>query len=571
MLKSRSLLLAGAALCALAAAPALAEETSDLRKAAEVDRTFTFTLTEDSIRAAMQPRLTVRDDLSPTNDPFEAIANSVDADNTWAPVAQIFLQVGNRVGTNCTGALINPRTVLTAAHCANFFSSETYGLPFEAPASFLVGFGPDTETAFFNYINTGARHSQGGLARSTDVIIHPSANLDNGALPFPWADVAMIALGEPITDVPTMAMLFSPLDELTRVVLTGYGQRGTGEFGAGFPTSPFQRLEGENMLGMIGSPADLFDGIVPDFAPTSQAGQVTQVMYMTDFDRPDRTQADLDGCDFVGFDVICDSLRSASSIDWFDGDALPNEAGTSFGDSGSPMIATELADFPIILGVLSGGYDFFGLNSGYGDISFYNPLFPFFEFISANSPYKYVSANAGDGLWTDPDHWTQDLDPNFYIFDETGALVNGLPEGPEEGVYATGPKIGTVVGTDISNFPTDSSPLLPPRNAGAVAAGASGESLAAAIYGAVHDNADDGGMGVWALGDWAQGDDADAGVTEVGRVVLGAESAAAEDAASESTTQDAPGFGNNLPQSSPLQGPGSTGFVPNNTDRKSVV
>ncbi|MGB0515209.1 MAG: hypothetical protein ACPGJE_10260, partial [Wenzhouxiangellaceae bacterium] len=32
------------------------------------------------------------------------------------------------------------------------------------------------------------------------------------------------------------------------------------------------------------------------------------------------------------------------------------------------------------------------------------------------------------------------------------------------------------------------------------------------------------------------------------------------------TPEDAPGFGNNLPVSSPLQGPGSTGFVPNNTD-----
>lgn len=563
MTSKRTMLFAGAALTALSTGIAYADEDRSAARTGNGEAVFVA-----NPDGAMTRRILVRDDVGGATTPGEALGNSFDVNDEWGSTVQIFLQNNGTGGVffNCTGSLINPRTVLTAAHCLNSSSSEAYGLPGQAPLTMLIGFGPDTEDPLFNYIFTGAGYSQGGVALSTDVIIHPSANLDNGGLPFPWADVAMIAINEPVTDVPTIGMLFSPLQELTHVIVGGYGTFGTGDLGE--LGNGFRRLIGENQLGILGSPADLGDTLFPGFAPTSDFGFETQDFYMIDFDNPNRTADQLDDCTFTPSGATCTSIDGVRAIDWFDGDALPNEAGTAPGDSGSALIADQLADFPLILGVLSGGFDFFGIGNQYSDISFYNPLFPFYEFISANSPYKYVSAVAGDGLWTDPDHWTQDLDPNFYIIDETGQIVNGLPEGPEEGVYSSDNNLGTILGVDISDYPTDDSPFLPPRSAGAGPAG--GESFDAGLGGAGSE------PGAVQIGTIGQDILAGLGAVETGREdgeEGEAEGAANSEADREftssvtgATPEDAPGFGNNLPQSSVLQGPGSTGFVPDNTD-----
>lgn len=420
---------------------------------------------------------------------------SVDVGNTQPSVVQIFSQRNSDGGVffNCTGTVINARTILTAAHCLNALSSEAYGLPETgAERTMLIGTDVDTFPRLINYLNTGNGLADGGLASSTDVIIHPSANLDNGGLPFPWADVALIAVDAPITNVPAMPLLFTPLTELTHVVQVGYGSFGTSDTGPN--NIGFLRRVGENMLGAIASPANLLDTVFDSNAPTAFSfGAATQTVYFTDFDNPDRTQEEIDGCTFFETGGIsCNSLAAVRAIDWFEDDATPNEVATAGGDSGSPLIVDELYDFPVIAGVLSGGFAFFDIPEGYGDISFYNPLYPFFQFITENTPYKYVSAVGGDGLWSDPNHWTQDLDPGFFIDDGTGTLVNGIPDGEEEGVYTQGPNLGTIIGDDAALMDSGPSPLLPP---------------------------------------------------------VGTE-----------------GFGGNLPESSVLLGPGSTGFVPNNTD-----
>lgn len=349
---------------------------------------FMVRRTLDVVPVRPTPELLVRDDVG---------VNFGDPTNSQPSVVQLFVQDNQTGGVflNCTGTLINPRTVLSAAHCFNSRSSQAYGLPEQTPFSLLVATGQNTQASVFNYIRTGARYSQGGVATSTDVVIHPTANLDNGGLPFPWADVAFVALDEPITDAGAMPLLLSPLTELTRVIQVGYGTNGTGS-GMAAPGSSFLRRVGENRLGLIGSLGDFIDRVFPDFAPSTQVlGFESQAFYWTDFDNPNRTPEQQAGCDFTGSNISCNSIDAVLAIDFFDDDALPLESGTAPGDSGSPLIVADKYAFPVIAGVLSGGFDFFGLGGVYSDVSFYNPLYPFFQFITENTPYKYVAAKAG--------------------------------------------------------------------------------------------------------------------------------------------------------------------------------
>ena len=400
----------------------------------------------------------------------------------WDGVVQIFMwnRASGLISFNCTGSMINARTVISAAHCFDDFPEQVYA---DGPGSLtpIIAFGPDTFVPLFNWINTNQQFVDdlNGLTFGVDLMMHPDGPV-NGATTFPAADVAMIALANPLYTLPTYGMLFSPIPEdvFNEGVLVnqiGYGTFHPGSDNAAGSING-RRRAGENMLGLMASQSDFFQALAGENAGSPLPSN-NQLLYWTDFDLPGRTgtcvRADLGAT--AEDSIICDDnvpgdgvrldgdtvILPGPSIDYFPGDALPNEAATAGGDSGGPLMAMNLFNNPLILGVLSGGFiDGFFHTSGqsYGEVSYYNPLFTYHQWISENNPYKYVSAMAGDGVWSDPDHWIQGLDPNYFIYNEDGKIVNGLPDGDEGGLGQRRPINGIVFDTPVADTDTGDDP-----------------------------------------------------------------------------------------------------------------
>jgi len=426
--------------------------------------------------------LVVRDDVG--------VDESVDVDNEYAGVGQMFNRVYNPgtggVGTSlCTGSLINPRTVIFAQHCTGGQLDESYG-PGEAN-HMGFGFDPtDTFTGFDTWRRNGnlANPIQSPLTgnwRSYEDLdfynVLQVQSVFNVTEAFPGGDISIATLDTPAANLPTYGMLFSPLSGPTHGVVNGYGTTGTGSAGDNVPID-FKRRIGENMIDGLFSQNDFLAAEfgVPGFGFGDPAS--AQLLYHIDFDRPDRTPGDCQRGEFFGTgngnDIVCNTgpfagaftLDGSSGVligdhmNWYGGDALANEAGTAGGDSGSALFADQIYSRPLITSVLSGGW-INGVGSplgGYGDVSYYTPLFLYTDWLVENNPYVYASARNGNRNWSNPAHWVQNMDPNYFYIDAAGRVRNGLPNGAEPGYFADDPKWGTVFDTDVSGGYGDEGP-----------------------------------------------------------------------------------------------------------------
>src|SRR5262252_10659566 len=132
------------------------------------------------------------------------IANYYDAGNQFPNVVSLFSATSS--GSQCTGTLINSRTIVTAAHC---FLPNPFGIP-------SISFSPTSSPGV-------------GI---TSFVRHPAfVPGDNPSLN---NDIAVISLAQPVTSVAPVKLLTLQPGQPgfptagTTITMVGYGAYGTG-------------------------------------------------------------------------------------------------------------------------------------------------------------------------------------------------------------------------------------------------------------------------------------------------------------------------------------------------------
>lgn len=373
-----------------------------------------------------------RDGLGPNTPPPGGIADNSGIIGIGQVVTSVNPPTGS-VGT-CTGTLINPRTVIFAAHCVNTRAASAYGAA-QGGVGLSVGFASLNQPALIDWLFNPAgafrTNTALGLYNANQVWYDPrSLNACSGTPPacFLQADIALATLDTPAFGVPTWALLFSPLTDATHVTMVGYGRTGSGTAGDN-TAAGFRRRAAENMLDSLASinaRNTALGGVNPGANPP---GALPASVYSLDFDDP----LNLNPRDFNIYP---------------DGGDTPNEGITAPGDSGGPLIVDQAFDIDVVAGVLSGGTRFNTTGgvqppSSYGTTSFYQPLFMYWDVIVQNNPYRYASALEGDGDWFDASHWVQDMDPMYMVIRD-GELANDLPDTPAVGVSGATTRFGNI-------------------------------------------------------------------------------------------------------------------------------
>lgn len=455
-----SLLISAAGLSLALTAPGVAHAQTALQPGDVIDSPHTVRISDLVDAPHANPASVVPASQSGFVSPSEVIESpQIVINNNFTPndardptnitgVGQVFTDAGGGSIGLCTGTLINPRTIIFAAHCVNSRAATAYGAA-SGGVGASIGFETNTRANAAGQVDelvnwllgSGAgpgqfKTNQAQALYNINQVFYDPRSLAPASCTAPGscfleADVATAVLDTPTRNIPTWALLFSPLptpgtiNPATgtgyHVSITGYGRNGNGTTGA--VGNDFRRRAAENMLGALVSLNTRNEFLFGTPGTPSRP----QVLYFLDFDDPARGTAGANPRDFNGF-------RD---------NALPREGSTGPGDSGGPLILDRTFSKSVVIGVLSGGSTFFTGQPGgsYGTQSFYQPLFLYWDWIVANNPYRYVTATAGNKNWEDTTAWVTELDPNYQII-TNGQLVNGLPTNLGGGPAGNSPQFG---------------------------------------------------------------------------------------------------------------------------------
>ena len=154
-----------------------------------------------------------------TNSTKEVRYRNLGAQSRFAPVGAIVngaVGFTNSFAAHCSGTLIGPNTMITAAHCFRYTPDET-NIDLSQLSIMYVAFGPDITTP-------------STVLRITAYILHPDWIAGNFGESSLGGDLALVQVYDVATNGPvstiTPALLYSTADELANTnfpVITGFG------------------------------------------------------------------------------------------------------------------------------------------------------------------------------------------------------------------------------------------------------------------------------------------------------------------------------------------------------------